>query len=135
MKELTIATITAIVAFTAGHTLADRAGQITLRNAELEAAIARANQGRQAYGKLVEAQDALDASRRNTVRLSATLDRVRRAESQRTERVSADACAVERAAVSRCESLLRESVGLLAEGGNLLQRNADLHDALSKAVE
>lgn len=98
-------------------------------NVKLQAAIVRANDGRKAYEKLVAAQNALDASRRDAVRLSDDLDRVQRAYQNRERRASADACRVERAAIARCEGLLRESTELLAEGSGLLQRNAGVHDA------
>ena len=100
-----------------------------IANIKLEAAIIRANDGRKSYEKLVAAQNALDASRRDAVRLSDDLDRVRRAYKDRERRASADACRVERAAIARCEELLRESTELLAEGSDLLQRNAGVHDA------
>lgn len=100
-----------------------------IANAKLQAAIVRANDGRESYEKLVAAQNALDASRRDAVRLSGDLDRVQRAYKDRERRASADACRVERAAIARCEGLLRESTELLAEGSGLLQRNAGVHDA------
>ena len=100
-----------------------------IANIKLEAAIIRANDGRKSYEKLVAAQNALDASRRDAVRLSDDLDRVQRAYQDRERRASADACRVERAAIARCEGLLRESTELLAEGSGLLQRNAGVHDA------
>lgn len=100
-----------------------------IANVKLQAAIVRANDGRKSYEKLVVAQNALDASRRDAVRLSDDLDRVQRAYQDRERRASADACRVERAAIARCEGLLRESTELLAEGSGLLQRNAGVHDA------
>lgn len=100
-----------------------------IANIKLEAAIIRANDGRKSYEKLVAAQNALDASRRDAVRLSDDLDRVQRAYKDRERRASADACRVERAAIARCEGLLRESTELLAEGSGLLQRNTGVHDA------
>lgn len=102
-----------------------------IANVKLQAAIVRANDGRKSYEKLVAAQNALDASRRNAVRLSDDLDRVQRAYKDRERRASADACRVERAAIAKCEGLLRESTELLAEGSGLLQRNAGVHDARS----
>lgn len=100
-----------------------------IANVKLQAAILRANDGRKAYEKLVAAQNALDASRRDAVRFSDDLDRVQRAYQDRERRASADACRVERAAIAWCEGLLRESTELLAEGSGLLQRNAGVHDA------
>ena len=93
------------------------------------AAIVRANDGRKAYEKLVAAQDALDASRRDAVRLSDDLDRVQRAYKDRERRASADACRVERAAVSACEKLLLEGAGLVEGGGRILQDVSAIHDA------
>ena len=95
----------------------------------LEAAVARAEQGKKAYERLVEAQNSLDAWRSSAESMSAELDRMRN--EQRSLRESADACRVERAAVARCEGLLREGSDLLAEGADLLERNAAVHDALA----
>ena len=100
-----------------------------IADVKLQDAIVRVNDGRKAYEKLVAAQNALDASRRDAVRLSDDLDRVQRAYKDRERRASADACRVERSAIARCERLLRESTELLAEGSGLLQRNAGVHDA------
>jgi hypothetical protein len=115
--------------FVAGYQYAAALYGEEIANVKLQAAIVRANDGRKAYEKLVAAQNALDASRRDAVRLSDDLDRVQRAYQNRERRASADACRVERAAIARCEGLLRESTELLAEGSGLLQRNAGVHDA------
>ena len=115
--------------FVAGYQYAAALYGEDIANFKLEAAIVRANDGRKAYEKLVAAQNALDASRRDAVRLSGDLDRVQRAYQNRERRASADACRVERAAIARCEGLLRESTELLAEGSGLLQRIAGVHDA------
>ena len=99
---------------------------------QLDAAVARAEQGKKAYEKLIEAQNGLDAWRSSAESMSAELDRMRN--EQRSLRESASACRVERAAVARCEGLLREGSSLLAEGADLLERNAGIHDALAGAV-
>ena len=96
---------------------------------QLDAAVARAEQGKKAYEKLIEAQNGLDAWRSSAESMSAELDRMRN--EQRSLRESPDACRVERAAVARCEGLLREGSDLLAEGADLLERNAAVHDALA----
>ena len=116
-------------AFIGGYQYAAALYGEEIANVKLQAAIVRANDGRKSYEKLVAAQNALDASRRDAVRLSDDLDRVQRAYQDRERRASADACRVERAAIARCEVLLGESVELLAEGSDLLQRNAGVHDA------
>lgn len=128
-------TVTVALSFAVGFGLAYYRGEEQLKDAQLDAAVVRAQDGRKAYERLVEAQNALDALRAERVDVDAELERLRRAVASRAERPSASACAVERAAVARCESLLRESADLLAEGGALLQRNASIHDAVVRATE
>lgn len=121
-------------ACTVGFLIGDNGGEIELQAAQLQAAVLRAEQGRKAYDKLVAAQDALDAARRDAVRLDGELERMRLAESQRAKRASADACRVERTAIARCEKLLNESAELLVEGSQLLQRGSGIHDALVRTL-
>lgn len=97
-----------------------------LREAE---AVARADMGRKQYAKMVEALDALAGLRGELADARADAERVRRAAEVRARRTSAAACSAERAAITACERLLRESVGLLAEGRELLQETAGVHDA------
>lgn len=123
-----------VLAFAVGFGLAYYRGEEKLKDAQLDAAVVRAQDGRKAYERLVEAQEALDALRAERVDVDAELERLRRAVASRAERPSASACGMERAAVARCESLLRESAELLAEGSGLLQRNSDIHDAVVRAV-
>ena len=99
-----------------------------LREAE---AVARADMGRKHYAKMVEALDALAGLRGELADARADAERVRRAAEVRARRTSAAACSAERAAITACERLLRESVGLLAEGRELLQETAGVHDALA----
>ena len=99
-----------------------------LREAE---AVARADMGRKQYAKMVEALDALAGLRGELADARADAERVRRAAEVRERRESASACSAERAAITACERLLRESVGLLAEGRELLQETAGVHDALA----
>ncbi|QDA55603.1 hypothetical protein FG381_12035 [Sutterella faecalis] len=101
-----------------------------LREAE---AVARADMGRKQYAKMVEALDALAGLRGELADARADAERVRRAAEVRERRASASACGAERAAVSACEGLLRESVELLAEGRELLQESAGVHDAVTAA--
>ena len=115
--------------FVAGYQYAAALYGEEIANVKLQAAIVRANDGRKAYEKLVAAQNALDASRRDAVRLSDDLDRVQRAYKDRERRASADACRVERAAVSACEKLLLEGAGLVEGGGRILQDVSAIHDA------
>lgn len=122
------------LAFAVGFGLAYYRGEEKLKDAQLDAAVVRAQDGRKAYERLVEAQEALDALRAERVDVDAELERLRRAVASRAERPSASACTVERAAVARCESLLRESAELLAEGDAILRRNSGIHDAVVRAV-
>lgn len=101
-----------------------------LREAE---AVARADLGRKQYAKLVASMDALAGLRGELADARADAERVRRAAEVRARRTSAAACSAERAAITACERLLRESVGLLAEGRELLQETAGVHDALATA--
>lgn len=120
----------------AGFLLGDYRGEIEIQDLQLQAAIVRAQQGREAYEKLVAAQDALDASRADRDRDAREYaERVRQLDADRKRQASSDQCRDERAAVARCEGLLREGVVLLGEGRGLLQRNADLHDALIGLVK
>ena len=122
------------LSFAIGFGLAYYRGEEQLKDAQLDAAVVRAQDGRKAYERLVEAQNALDALRADRVNVDAELERLRRSVASRAERPSASACGMERAAVARCEGLLRESAELLAEGSGLLQRNSDIHDAVVRAV-
>ena len=105
-----------------------------LSEQEMSAAVARAEQGKRDYARLVEAQNGLDAWRRNAVDLDAELRRVQSAAEKRDRASASVTCDMDRAAVRRCEALLRESAELLTEGGELLQRNAATHDAVIKAM-
>lgn len=101
-----------------------------LREAE---AVARADMGRKQYAKMVEALDALAGLRGELADARADAERVRRAAEVRARRTSAAACSAERTAITACEGLLRESVELLAEGRELLQESAGVHDAVTAA--
>ena len=100
----------------------------------LKSAVARAEQGKRDYAKVIDAQNALDEARRRQSDTAAEFARLRQQLARREQRDSEDACRVERAAAARCEGLLRESQELLAEGAELLERNAAVHDALAGAV-
>ena len=88
------------LAFAVGFGLAYYRGEEKLKDAQLDAAVVRAQDGRKAYERLVEAQEALDALRAERVDVDAELERLRRAVASRAERPSASACTVERAAVA-----------------------------------
>lgn len=125
-----------LAAGVAGYLIGDYRGEIELQGVQLEAAVLRANQGRQAYERLVEVQDALDAARADRAASDREwAERVRKLNADRKRQASSDQCRDERAAVARCEGLLREGVGLLGEGRGLLQRNAEVHDALIGLVK
>ena len=104
-----------------------------LTQQELDAAIARAEQGKRSYEKMVEAQNGLDAWRASAESMSTELERLRGA--KRTVRTSADTCGVERAAVARCEGLLERSADAVARCSDLLQRDAAIHDALAESMK
>ena len=114
-------TILVFVVFAAGYQLASARGDAALKSYQLEAAVARAEQGRKDYAKLVSAVDQVVAAAVDIERIRSDTDRMRRAYESRLRKASA---------VARCEKLLRESVGLIEEGRSLLLRNAAVHDAL-----
>ena len=132
-----IAAIAAILgAGVIGFLIGDYRGEIELQSVQLQAAVLRANDGRKAYERLVEVQDALDASRADRDRDAREYaERVRKLDADRKRQASAAQCRDERAAIARCEGLLKEGVGLLGEGSGLLLYNADLHDALIGLVK
>lgn len=123
-------TMLVFVVFAAGYQLASARGDAALKSYQLEAAVARAEQGKKDYAKLVSAVDQVVAADVDIERIRSDTDRMRRAYESRLRKASAAACNAEQAAVARCENLLRESVGLIEEGRSLLLRNAAVHDAL-----
>ena len=123
-------TMLVFVVFAVGYQLASARGDAALKSYQLEAAVARAEQGRKDYAKLVSAVDQVVAADVDIERIRSDTDRMRRAYESRLRKASAAACNAEQAAVARCENLLRESVGLIEEGRSLLLRNAAVHDAL-----
>ena len=126
----------ALVAGIAGYLIGDYRGQIEMQDLQLQAAVLRAEQGREAYEKLVAVQDALEASRADRDRDAREYaERVRQLDADRKRKASAAQCRDERAAVARCEELLKEGFGLLGEGSGLLRRNADLHDAVINLIK
>lgn len=133
-RAVTLACV--LAAGIAGFLLGDYRGQIEMQDLQLQAAVLRAEQGREAYEKLVAVQDALEASRADRDRDAREYaERVRQLDADRKRKASAAQCRDERAAVARCEGLLKEGVGLLGEGRALLQRNADFHDAVIELVK
>ena len=130
MNWQNVATAAACVAcFAAGFGLAHYRKGLELETWKKTAAAELAEHERSAHERLVEALDALERARGDVVDLRDDLERVRVAADRRVLRASAAACSAERAAVARCEGLLREGVELLGEGSDLLQRGAQLHDA------
>ena len=112
-----------------GFLLGDYRGEIKLQDVQLQAAVLRAHQGRQQYEKLVAAQDALSAARRDSVDLRADAERVRRAYEDRLRRAEASAEGTGGADPAGCTQLLVRCTDLLARGGSLAQDFAAKHDA------
>ncbi len=118
-----------------GFLIGDYRGEIELQDERLQAAVLRAHQGRQQYEKLVAAQDALAAARRDSVDLRADAERVRRAYEDRLRRAEASAEGTVGAASAGCTQLLVRCTDLLARGGSLAQDFAAKHDAVVQAVK
>lgn len=126
--------IVCAVCFAVGFGYAAYRGDAELAQAQLDAAIERANMGKDYYAKLVKAQNELEAARGDSINLRGELERVRKSYADRARKADS-AGSVACPANARCEELLRESIELLVEGGDLLQRNAAQHDALANAVK
>lgn len=126
--------IVCAVCFAVGFGYATYRGDAALAQAQRDAALERANLGREYNEKLVKAQNELEAARCDTVNLRDELERVRRAYADRARKADS-AGSVASPTNARCEELLRESIELLVEGGDLLQRNATIKDALANAVK
>ena len=124
-----------VAAFLSGALLTYKYEEQKLENAELQAAILRANDGRKSYERILAAQNELDELRVQHDGVRASLERMRRAESQRAKRESASSCGVEREAVAKCERLLREGAELLVEGDDLLRKHTAIHDALASTID
>ena len=124
-----------VAAFLAGALLTYKYEEQKLENAELQAAILRANDGRKSYERILAAQNELDELRVQHDGVRASLERMRRAESARAKRESSGSCGVEREAVAKCERLLREGAELLVEGDDLLRKHTAIHDALASTID
>lgn len=122
-----------VVAFVGGYQFAAALYEKDAAEQREAEAVARADMGRKQYAKMVEALDALAGLRGELADARADAERVRRAAEVRARRKSAAACSAERTAITACEGLLRESVGLLAEGRELLQETTGVHDAVTAA--
>lgn len=112
-----------------GFLIGDYRGQIEMQDLQLQAAVLRAEQGREAYEKLVAAQNALAAARAASVDLRADAERVRRAYESRLRRAEAAVGRTDASAAPGCAQLLVRCTDLLARGGSLAQDFAAKHDA------
>ena len=133
MRQIYALSLAAVISFSSGVLITAKHYEDEMAARELKAAVARAEQGKRSYEKLVEAQNGLDAWRASAESMSAELERVRSA--KRTVRTSADTCGVERAAVARCEGLLERSADAVARCSDILQRDAAIHDALAESMK
>lgn len=124
-------TMLVFVVFSAGYQLASARGDAALKSYRLEAAEARAEQGRKDYARLVSAMDAVAASRGELDSARADADRMRDAFDRRLRRAEALAQEPDSADLARCTELLRESTELLSEGRELAIRSAAKADAVS----
>lgn len=133
--ERIVSVVAILAAGVVGFLIGDYRGQIEMQDLQLQAAVLRAEQGRQQYEKLVAAQDALAAARRDSVDLRADAERVRRAYEDRLRRAKDSAGGTGGAAPAGCTQLLVRCTDLLARGGSLAQDFAAKHDAVVQAVK
>lgn len=118
--------------FATGYQLAEAEGEAALKAYQLEAAEARADQGRRDYARLVDALDAAAASRGELDSARADADRMRVAFERRLRRAEAAPDGADGADLARCTQLLREGAELLHEGRELALREAARADALAE---
>lgn len=123
--------ILVIAVFSTGYQLASARGDAALKAYQLKAAEARAEQGRKDYARLVDAMDAVAASRGELDSARADAERMRNAFERRLRRAEALADDAGGADLARCTDLLREGTELLSEGRELALRSAAKADALS----
>lgn len=133
--ERIVSVVAILAAGVVGFLIGDYRGQIEMQDLQLQAAVLRAEQGRQQYEKLVAAQDALAAARRDSVDLRADAERVRRAYEDRLRRAKDSSGGTGGAAPAGCTQLLVRCTDLLARGGSLAQDFAAKHDAVVQAVK
>lgn len=131
---LKLAVLAAVVltVFGAGYQLASARGDAALKDYQLKAAEARAEQGRKDYARLVEAMDAAASVRGELDSARADADRMRVAFERRLRRAEAASDGADGAELSRCTNLLREGAELLLEGRELALREAARADALAE---
>lgn len=98
-------------------------------------ALARADQGRRDYGKLVAALDRAASLDVELDRARSDGERLRLSFERRLRRAEALADDTDGAELARCTGLLRESVGLLSEGRDLALRSATRADALIEVAK
>ena len=122
--------ILVLAVFATGYQLASARGDAALKAYQLEAAEARAEQGRKDYARLVTAMDAVAASRSELDSARADADRMRDAFDRRLRRAEAITQDADGAELAACTKLLRESVDLLSEGRKLALEIGAKHDAL-----
>lgn len=120
----------AFAIFATGYQLASARGDAALKAYQLEAAEARAEQGRKDYARLVAAMDAVAASRSELDSARADAYRMRNAFDRRQRRAEALAIEPNSADLAKCTELLRESTELLSEGRELAIRSAAKADAV-----
>lgn len=123
--------ILVLAVFATGYQLASARGDAALKAYQLEAAEARAEQGRKDYARLVTAMDAVAASRSELDSARADTERMRNAFDRRLRRAEAITEDADGADLARCTALLRESTELLSEGRELAIKSAAQADAVS----
>lgn len=126
-----VVAVLAFAIFATGYQLASARGDAALKAYQLEAAEARAEQGRKDYARLVTAMDAVTASRSELDSARADIDRMRNAFDRRLRRAEAITEDADGADLARCTELLRESTELLSEGRELAIRSAAQANAVS----
>lgn len=133
MNWQAFATVVLVVSsFAAGYGTSSALADAEKAELQKSEAVARADQGRRDYGKLVAAMDRAASLDGELADARTAADRVRLSFERRLRRAEALADDDGEAELTRCTGLLRESVDLLSEGRSMALRSAARADALAE---
>lgn len=122
----------AIVCAAGGYAVRGVEAERDMAELQKAEALARVDQGRRDYEKLVAALDAAAGARGDLERARSESERLRSAFERRLRRTEGPAADTGGAELARCTGLLREGVELLSEGRSMALRSAARADALAE---
>lgn len=122
------------ISFYFGYVTREEKANADIAEIKRASAVARANQGKESYAKLVAAVDAATAARTELDRAQSELVRVRKSIDDRLRRTKGSSRDSHCPELAACTDLLRESVDLLSEGRSLALEVGAKHDAVRSFV-